>query len=431
MPDANFENFEEKPAVAELDFIFALMPVYQLRELNQHIRETIEENYPENLWVRAEIASLNINQTSGHCYLELADSGGSQTAKIKGMVWRKTFTELSEKFRRESGKSLEAGMQVQVLVKVEFSVQFGMSLIIWDIDPAFTVGDLAMKKAQTLNHLRKEGLLDKNKRLVFPFPADRIALITSATAAGYEDFCKHLLENPFGFRYSIRLFPAMMQGTEAIPSLRQAFSEVKKEAGNFDFVVLIRGGGSRLDLQVFDEFEVAAALADCPIPVLTGIGHERDDSICDQVAARFFKTPTAVADFLIGQSSEAEAAVNQQINRISSSLQWAVRSREMDMEKSLNQISQALSRQANRMDTKLRQEESRVSLAAQRKLHQLETNLVSLETMLKAGNPSRILELGYARIFQDGKRKKSKAEISVSSPLKIQLKDGEIHSNPF
>jgi exodeoxyribonuclease VII large subunit len=222
-----------------------------------------------------------------------------------------------------------------------------------------------------------------------------------------------------------------MQGLEAIPSLRQAFSEVKKEAADFDFLVFIRGGGSRLDLQVFDEFDVAAALADCPIPVLTGIGHERDESICDLVAARFFKTPTAVADFLIGQSSEAESEVNRQISKISSSLQWAVRSREMDMEKSLHQISQALSRQANRMDSKLRQEESRISLASQRKLHQLETGLVSLETMLKAGNPARILELGYARIFQDGKRKKSKAEISVSSPLKIQLKDGEINSNPI
>ena len=407
------------------------MPVYQLRELNQHIRETIEENYPENLWVRAEIAALNINQTSGHCYLELADSGSGQNAKIKGMIWRKTFSELSEKFRRESGKSLEAGMQVQILVKVEFSVQFGMSLIIWDIDPAFTVGDLAIKKAQTLNQLRKAGLLDKNKQIPFPYPADRIAVISSATAAGYEDFCKHLLENPFGFRYKVELFPALVQGLEALPSLRQAVSDVRQRAKDFDFLVVIRGGGSRLDLQVFDEFDLAAALADCPIPVLTGIGHERDESVCDMVAARFFKTPTAVADFLIGQSSEAESEVNRQISRISSSLHWMVRGREQDLDKSLNLIGNTLGQKVHRMDTQLRLAESTVIMATQRKLHQLETSLISLEAMVKAGNPVRILDLGYARIFQDGKRKKSKAEISVSSPLKIQLKDGEIHSNPF
>jgi len=344
------------------------------------------------------------------------------------MVWKKTFAELSSRFQKETGKMLEAGMQVQVLVRVEFNPQYGMGLIIWDIDPAFTVGDMAVKKAHTLNQLRKAGLLDKNRGLALPFPADRIALITSAPAAGYEDFCKHLLENPFGFRYSIKLYPALMQGLEALPSLKAALNQVRSEAADFDYLVMIRGGGSRLDLQVFDEFELAAALAECPLPVLTGIGHERDESVCDLVASRFFKTPTAVADFLIGQSSEAETEVNRQISRISSSLHWAMRSREQELEKSLQQISIVLGRQWNRMDSQLRQEQNQLVQITQRKLHLLESQLIAIESSLKAGNPGRILELGYARVFQDGKRIKSKAEISVSSPIKIQMKDGELRT---
>ena len=404
------------------------MPVYSLRELNQHIRDTIEEAYPDNLWVRAEIVSCHVNPHSGHCYLELADSSAGAVAKIRGMVWKNTWAPLAERFVKESGRDLEAGMQVQVLVKVEFSPQYGMGLTIRDIDPAYTVGDLAVRRALTLNQLRKEGLLEKNKQLFQPFPAARFALISSPSAAGYGDFIKHLNENPFGFGYQLRLFPALMQGMDAIPSLLQAIGEINRQAEDFDYLILLRGGGGKMDLQVFDSFELAAALAGSRIPVLTGIGHERDESVCDQIAWKSFKTPTAVADFLIGQSNEAENEVYRQLTRISSSLQRAVRQREMELEQGLNQISRALYQECTGMENRLTQTQNRLVQLCQKKLHSLETELVRIESSLKAGNPARILDLGYARVFQDGKRKKSRAEISVSSSLKIQMKDGDINA---
>lgn len=398
------------------------MPVYQLRDLNQHIRETIAESYPDNLWVRAEISSISPNKSSGHCYLELSDG----TARMRAMIWKSTFSELSARFERESGRKLEAGMQVQVLVKVEFSVQFSMGLVIWDLDTSYTVGEIALYKARSLERLRSEGLLSLNKNRQPGFPPFRIALITSQTAAGYEDFCKHLLENPFGYRYHLKVFPAMMQGSEAIPSLLQAFRQLEVEAEHFDYAAIIRGGGSRQDLQVFDEYPVAEALARCPIPVLSGIGHERDESLCDLVAYQQLKTPTAVADFILQLSSEAEAAVDQLINRMASTLHWAIRGREQEIELAARKIHTALSKKAVAVEGFVKDETFRIQKLGREKLHQLDLQLNALESAILSSNPLRILELGFARISQDGKRIRAKQEIAPDLPIKISMKDGEI-----
>lgn len=398
------------------------MPVYQLRDLNQHIRETITDSYPEELWVRAEIASISPNKSSGHCYLELSDNG----ARMRAMIWKSTYAELSSRFERETGRQLEAGMQVQILVKVEFSVQYGMGLVIRDLDTAFSVGELAIRRARTLERLRKEGLLQENKNTIPGFPPFRIALITSPTAAGYEDFRKHLLENPFRYGYALRLFSAMMQGGEAIPSILQAFQSIRQSAAEFDFAVIIRGGGSRQDLQVFDEYEVAAALAHCPVPVLSGIGHERDESLCDLVAYQSFKTPTAVADFILSKSGEAEMAVDQLIERMASNLHWAIRSQEQEAAQAVQKVAFSLSRKWNQSSLQIQQEANRIAQFLKEKLHRMELDLKGLETALQAGNPIRILDLGFARIAQEGKRIRTKKEILADLPLKISMKDGEI-----
>lgn len=398
------------------------MPVYQLRDLNQHIRETIADSYPEELWVRAEIASINPNKSSGHCYLELSDEG----SRMRAMIWKSTYTELSSRFERETGRQLEAGMQVQILVKVEFSVQYSMGLVIRDLDTAFSVGELAMRRARTLERLRNEGLLQENKNRIPGFPPFRIAMITSPTAAGYEDFRKHLLENPFRYNYSLHLFPAMMQGAEAIPSLLQAFENIRQAASDFDFAVIIRGGGSRQDLQVFDEYEVAAALAQCPVPVLSGIGHERDESICDVVAWNSFKTPTAVADYILSKSGEAELAVDQLVERMASTLHWAIRSQEQEVVQAVQKAALSLSRKIHQSSMQIQQEVNRIAQFVKDKLHRTELELKGTETALQAGNPMRILELGFARISQEGKRIRVKKEVIAEYPLKISLKDGDI-----
>lgn len=398
------------------------MPVYQLRELNQHIRDSISESYPEDLWIRAEISSLGVNQVSGHCYLDLSDGN----ARLKAVMWKNIWNELSGRFARDAGRNLETGMQIQVLGRVDFSVQYGMSFIIRDLDTAFTAGDLAIRRARTLERLRQEGLLLINKQKQPGLPPRRIALITSRTAAGYEDFVKHLLENPYGYRYELRLFPSLMQGNEGIASITEAFSALEQCAASFDLAVIIRGGGSKQDLQLFDEYEVAAALARCSLPVLSGIGHERDESLCDAVAWKNFKTPTAVADYILGLSSEAELVVDQLCQRMAASLQWILKNREQDISQAAGRLFSLIHRKCRSVELQLQEEIAGISRKGKESLHAMELEITSMEAALKAGNPLRILELGFARISQDGKRIKSIGEITRSSPVKMQMKDGEL-----
>lgn len=404
------------------------MPVYSLSDLNQHIRATLEDAYPEAIWVRAEIAGFNLNTFSGHCYLELSDGQGQQ-AKARAMIWKKTYEVLQSKFRIQTGTQLEKGLRVQLLVKVEFNVQYGLSLVVWDIDASYTMGDLAIRKAEVVNHLKKDGIMGQNKKTQLAFPCQQIAVISSPTAAGLEDFQQHILQNEYGFVFSLTLFPAQMQGKEAGISIATAFEEIRKQKTAFDLVVLIRGGGSSLDLQIFDEFEAAAAICQCPLPVFTGIGHERDESVCDQAAFAHFKTPTAVAHHLIDLFLEADSQVVDLVQNMAQNLSWMVRKQEQDFEN----ISFRIYRNAgdkiqkeNQLFQSFLHQTLRVSSQT---IFRKESELDSIEKHIRLVNPENILKLGYARIFQDGKRKKSKSEINEQVPVAIQFQDGTLLTN--
>lgn len=401
------------------------MPVYSLHDLNQHIRATLEDSYPEAIWIRAEIAGFNLNTFSGHCYLELSDGQGQQ-AKAKAMIWKKTYEVLQSKFRIQTGTQLEKGLRVQLLVKVEFNVQYGLSLVVWDIDASYTMGDLAIRKAEVVNRLKKDGIADKNKQNQLPFPAQRIAVISSPTAAGLEDFQQHISQNEYGFAYSLTLFPAQMQGKEAGVSIANAFDEIRNQKASFDLVVLIRGGGSSLDLQIFDEYEAAAAICLCPLPVFTGIGHERDESVCDHVAYSHFKTPTAVAHHLIDLFLEADSQVMDLVQAMAQNLSWMVRKQEQEFENASFRVyrksGDKIQKEKQQFQSILHQTTRISSTSVFRK----ETELDSIEKHIQLVNPENILKLGYARIFQDGKRKKAKSEINEQVPVAIQFQDGTL-----
>jgi len=405
------------------------LPVYSLTDLNLHIRQTLEDEYPEAVWIRAEIASFSINSFSGHCYLELTDGHG-QAAKARAMVWKKTFDVLHSKFRIQTGSVLEKGLNVQLLVKVEFNIQYGLSLVVWDIDASYTVGELALKKVEVLNRLRTEGRLDLNKQLSMGIPAQRIAIISSPTAAGLGDFETHLLENEFGFLFQTELFSAQMQGKEAIPSIQKAFQDILFNKDDFDAVALIRGGGSSLDLQIFDEYDIAKSISECPLPVFTGIGHERDESVCDQVAFQAFKTPTAVAGFLVDLLAEADGVVVEISQAITQSLVWSIRKEEQifeglgyQIEKSFQKIIQI---HQNETDRVLQQ----LLLKFQTTIFKSAQELEKCESRIQFANPISILKLGYARVFQAGQRMKAKSDINEKMPLVIQWHDGNIQTNP-
>lgn len=273
--------------------------------LNKIIRDTLDTQLEPSYWVIAEIGELKAGP-NGHAYLDLLEKEGNQTlAKIRGTIWSYTYRTVASKFQQATGQRLQASMKILAWVTVTFHEVYGISLNIKDIDPAFTLGERAKQRQATIDRLLREGLMDQNKQLALPSVPQRIAVVSSPHAAGYEDFINQLTNNSYGYRVHTTLFPAVMQGAESANSIRYAVQEAVQTQA-FQAIVLVRGGGAALDLECFDDYELAKVVALCPIPVLTGIGHERDETVADLVAHTKLKTPTAVATFLLDGLLEFE-----------------------------------------------------------------------------------------------------------------------------
>lgn len=271
-----------------------------LHQLSMHIKDAIEGNFMQQVWVVAEIASLNINQSSGHCYLELVEkSERALLAKMRANIWSFKLQSILNKFFQVTGSTLQAGMKALILVEVQYHALYGISLNVVGIDPAYSLGDLARRKKEIEERLVKEGLMNKNKAIDFPIVPQRIALISSETAAGYEDFINQLQNNTFGYHVEVSLFQSLMQGDKTASSIVSALQKIESKAHLFDVVAIVRGGGSTVELSSFDDYELGKAIANCTLPIITGIGHERDESIADMVAHKKLKTPTAVAEFIL------------------------------------------------------------------------------------------------------------------------------------
>jgi exodeoxyribonuclease VII large subunit len=278
-----------------------------LLELNQKIKSLIKEGL-NTYWLQAEISELKVNY-SGHCYLEFVQKDESSDriiARSRAVIWATSYRMIKPYFETTTGKSFGEGIKVMVKASVEFHEVYGLTLIITDIEPTYTVGETALRRQKVLEKLKSEGVIDMNKELPFPILPRRIAVISSKTAAGYGDFMDQLQQNQAGFRFYIKLFPAAMQGNEAESSIIKQLDRIFRWADKFDVVAIIRGGGSQVDLDCFNNYWLAYHLTQFPLPVITGIGHEQDDSVADIVAHTRLKTPTAVAEFLIACMAEAQ-----------------------------------------------------------------------------------------------------------------------------
>jgi exodeoxyribonuclease VII large subunit len=287
--------------------------VLSLYDLNKTIQEVIRTSLSEPYWVKAEIAQLKENY-SGHCYLEIIEKDSDSdriVAQAKATIWANTYRILKPYFETTTNRRLTEGLKILICVKVEFHELYGLSLNVTDIDPAFTVGDLAIKKAEIIRRLKEEGVYDMNKQLEFPLVPQRIAVISSDTAAGFSDFTNHLGNNLFHYHFSVKLFPSTMQGNKAEESIIESLEKIYDSLEQFDAVAIIRGGGSQTDLSCFDNYLLALNVAQFPLPVLTGIGHEQDESITDLVAHLRLKTPTAVADHLIECFQNVESVLDE------------------------------------------------------------------------------------------------------------------------
>lgn len=283
-----------------------------LKDLNGRIRVLLSDRSVQNCWVRADLSDVAVR--GGHCYCELVEKDertGNTVAKMRGIMWRNNYIWLSDKFLTATGQQLRSGIKVLIKVSVNYHEQYGISLVINDIDPSYTIGDMERQRRQIIERLKREGIYDANRELAFPDVPQRIAVVSAEGAAGYGDFINQLHNNAYGLKFCTCLFKAVMQGQSTVPTVTAALKRIEQHQGCFDCVVIIRGGGSTSDLNSFDSYDLAAAVALFPLPVIVGIGHERDVTVLDYVAGKRVKTPTAAAEWLIARGVDALARVDE------------------------------------------------------------------------------------------------------------------------
>lgn len=287
------------------------MNFLSLSELAYLIKSTIRSSLPEEYWVAAEIAQINCNYGSGHCYLELVEKrDDATTAKMRAAIWSSNFRQISKTFLLATGQELQSGMKILVLARVAYHEVHGLSLDIRDVDPRYTLGEVALKRRNIIERLTREGVIDRNRQLDLPPVIQRIAVISSETAAGYGDFLNRLDNNPYGYKFYHRLFQSYMQGEKAEESIECALKKCTGVKDRFDVIVIVRGGGSVIDLHCFDSYRLARIVALSILPVFTGIGHERDETAIDRVANKRLITPTSVAEFIIYAARQFEENID-------------------------------------------------------------------------------------------------------------------------
>ena len=324
-----------------------------LLELNERIKDALAGAFPTSVWVIAEVSELKENR-NGHCYIELIEKQGTEiVARTRATIWSYTYRMLKPYFETTTGQLFTQGIKILVQVSVEYHAAFGLSLNIKDIDPIYTVGDMAMQRKEIINRLQAEGVFEMNKELELPLVPQKIAVISSATAAGYQDFMNQLDNNEFGFRFYTKLFQATMQGAETVPSIINALERIFQYEDFFDAVVIIRGGGATADLSSFDNYDLAFNITQFPLPVITGIGHEKDDTIIDLVAHTRLKTPTAVAEFLIKGMERFYDRMIEMESEIIRLTRESVNSRQNELDQAAANLNYAVNGFINRNQTQL------------------------------------------------------------------------------
>lgn len=401
-----------------------------LYELNNRVRHAINDGLSEEYWVQAELSDVREN-SSGHCFLELVqkdERSNALVAKARGTVWATTYRLLKPYFEESTGQSFVSGIKVLVKVVVDFHELYGYSLTVVDIDPSYTLGDMAVRRREILKRLEEEGILTLNKELDFTPLVQRIAVISSPTAAGYGDFCHQLLQNPQGYAFYVELFPAVMQGTQVETSVVSALYSIHERFDDFDAVVIIRGGGATSDLSDFDTYMLAAVCAQYPLPIIVGIGHERDETVLDYVAHTSVKTPTAAAEFLINLMDENAQYLYDLAERINQS----VKDR-LEKEKTLlNQYSMRIPLLVNHYIQHAKMEllslDKDLSQAVRLSVNKEKNKLHLYSQRVKDASPETILGRGYSMTLKNGKAIKHLSDVKDGDELTTRLIDGEVKS---
>ena len=400
-----------------------------LLELNSLVAAVVDISLPDEYWVEAELSEAR--EVRGHCYMELVEKdeySNTPTARASAKCWASRWSLLRPKFERITGQRLHAGMKVLLRVRAQFHAAYGFSWIVSDINPEYTMGDLARRRQEIVRQLKAEGVFDLQKELRLPMVAQRIAVISSEGAAGYGDFCHQLKHNSGGFFFYTELFPALMQGNQVEESVLAALDCINARISEFDVVVIIRGGGAASDLSGFDTYLLAAACAQFPLPVITGIGHERDDTVLDSVAHTRVKTPTAAAELLIQRVGEAA----ERLEELSARLQQGAYTL---LEQEQRRLVTMQARIPALVHRKL--SEARFTLLTARKdLSQVTQNLLSrqrhrlelLQQRVADNSPEKLLSRGYSITLKDGKAVTDASLLQPGDQLTTRLLKGEVQS---
>lgn len=445
-----------------------------LSELNSRIHETLETAFKTPLWIVAEILEMQVNR-SGHCYLELVEKFEKDDqilARNRATIWSSRYSMLRSYFETTTKTSLKPGLKLLVKASVNFHSVYGLSLNISDIDPSYTLGDIALKKQEILNRLIEAGVVDMNKELEIPFVPQYIAVISSETAAGLGDFLDSLLNNAYAFKFKVHIYPAIMQGEAAEKSIINALDRIHASNTAYDVVTILRGGGSQSDLECFNNYDLAFNIAQYPIPIITGIGHERDESIADVVANLSVKTPTAVAEFLLDRLLDFSNMLKNLEDQFIQSVRWIIDQEKMIVQqrssdlnylirKILDDEFHSLEKRENRLNTNVKmilsEENNYLNSKSQRLtdiwkgLFKLQNErLIALENkantlilnylkgekdrIIRHGktlgilSPESILKRGYALAYHNGKVIRSVKDIATGDKITTKIKDGNIES---
>lgn len=422
-----------------------------LYELNGLVRKVIETTLTQEYWVEAELSECRENH--GHCYMELIEKDGASNtpvAKASAKCWRSTWMVIRPYFERITGQSLAKGMKVLLKVYPQFHEQYGFSWIVTDINPEFTLGDMARKRQEIIRQLKSEGVFDLQKELVIPMFAQRIAVISSATAAGYGDFCNQLSDNDYGFVFQTELFTAVMQGERVEESVIAALDRINDRIEDFDVVVIIRGGGGTADFSGFDTLALAENVANFPLPIITGIGHDRDECVLDMVSNTRVKTPTAAAALLIDNLARVYTFLQDAQNTIVNNIEHALDYEKMRLDRLVRQIPLLFSMVKTKEKARLTNAAMALRSASDaclqskrlayttvvRLLHNAQGHLLDdyrnhlkqLELQLRTLDPKRMLRYGYSITRINGHAIRDAKELKPGSEIETTLEKGTIKS---
>lgn len=406
------------------------MDALTLYELNNRVRLALSHSMLDEYWVQAELSDVRTNST-GHCYVEFVQKdvrSNALVAKARGTIWSQVFRLLRPYFERETGQMFSAGIKVLVLVRVEFHELYGYSLTVVDIDPSYTVGDMVRCRREIIRQLEEEGVLTLNQELPISSVPQRIAVISSSTAAGYGDFCNQLQSNPYGLLFYPTLFPAIMQGDRVEESILAAFDRIHATIDEWDVVVIIRGGGAVSDLSGFDTYLLAAACAQFPVPVITGIGHERDDTVLDMVAHTRVKTPTAAAEYLVNRVHEAALSLEAKADYINAYVHQRLQDELHRLEDLSRRLPAALKlycvNEQHRIEQLCQRRQLAVHLLLQKATHQLQL----MEQRVSGCDYHRLLSRGFSLAFKDGCVVTDASSLSLGDSLLVRFGKGEVLS---